>query len=158
MVALSTRDGAFGGSVMKWIVLIMAFFFLAGFLHAENTLNLFDAQKEVYVFVDCSGPWQLCCTMWELDRGFKISLPLKEAVFTGNEDRKIPLEEAAVAPADEDKGYLLLCVLESPASTKNLSIHVVEDGSICVIACPNIEGSNIVQLQYMLYSNIRDSI
>jgi hypothetical protein len=143
---------------MKRIVLIAAFFLLMGSLHAGSSLNLFDPQKEVYVFVDCSGPWLLQCTMWELDSSYRISIPVKEAVFRGVENRKIPLEEVAVKPSDDEQGYLLLCVLESRASTKNISIHVVENGKTCVIACPNIGGSDIVQVQYMFYPVAGDRV
>jgi hypothetical protein len=138
---------------MRRIALCLLFLLIAGCLCADNALDLFDKEKEVYIFVDCPGPWRLHCTMWELDGGFKVTLPVKEAVFTGNKNRKISLEEAAVKPSDEEKGYLLLCVLESRASTKNLSIHIVEGGKTSVFACPNIDDCDIVQLQYMLYSN-----
>jgi hypothetical protein len=147
-----------GGSNMKRIVFIITFFFLSVFLYADNSLDLFDPKKEVYIFVDCSGPWILHCTMWEIDEGFRINIPVKEAVYKGNENKKIPIEEAGLKPSDDGKGYLLLYVLESKAVSKNISIHIVEKEKTCVIACPNIPRSDIVQLQYMFYSNVLKSI
>lgn len=143
---------------MKRIVFIITFFFLSVFLYADNSLDLFDPKKEVYIFVDCSGPWILHCTMWEIDEGFRINIPVKEAVYRGDENKKIPIEEVAVKPSDDGKGYLLLCVLESQASTKNISLHIVEKGKTCIIACPTIHRCDVVQLQYMFFSNVLQSI
>ena len=109
---------------MKKAILILIFLTITGLSYSEESIKLFDLSGKAYIQIECMDYWELTC--W-VRQGTWEEYMSKSIAFTGNENKKIPIEETLVKTIDTNKSFTLRYVLISKSVVKGLYIRIEDE-------------------------------